>query len=242
MSLKAHVIQHIDFEDLGNLRGALVKLGFEIRYFRAHSESDLQTMDQTTPDLLVVLGGPIGVYDNAYYPFLDREKNLIERQIRASKPLIGICLGAQLIASVMGAKVYPGHIKEIGWGQVFSEPDTRHPLNVLSGSNVLHWHGDTFDVPSGALHLMHSRHYSNQAFSSGNHIIALQFHLEVESERVEDWLLGHANELFSTDRKLVNQIRADSLKFIPEITNNAASFWATWLAQTDITVNQAVTT
>ena len=242
MGLKAHVIQHIDFEDLGNLRGTLEKLDFEIRYFKAHSERDLRTMDQSTPDLLVVLGGPIGVYDNAHYPFLDREKKLIERQIKASKPLVGICLGAQLIASVMGGKVYPGHVKEIGWGQVFSEPGTSHPLNVLSGSNVLHWHGDTFDVPSGALRLMHSEHYSNQAFSSGNNIIALQFHLEVESDRVEDWLLGHANELFTTNRELVTQIRADSVKFIPEITKNAASFWAAWLAQTDIPVNQAVTT
>ena len=239
---KAHVIQHIDFEDLGNLRRTLEKLGFEISYFRAHSQSDLRTMAQTTPDLLVVLGGPIGVYDNAHYPFLDQEKHLIERQIKSSKALIGICLGAQLIASVMGGNVYPGQIKEIGWGQVFAEPDTRHPLNVLSGSNVLHWHGDTFDIPSGALRLMHSEHYSNQAFSSGNNIVALQFHLEVESDRVEDWLLGHANELFATNRELVTQIRADSMKFIPEITNNATSFWAAWLAQTDIIVNHAVTT
>ena len=197
-------------------------------------------MDQITPDILIVLGGPIGVYDNEYYPFLDREKKIIERQIEADKPLVGICLGAQLISSVMGGKVYPGHMKEIGWGQVFAEPDVRHPLSTLSGSHVLHWHGDTFDIPSSAKRLMHSEHYSNQAFSAGNNIIGLQFHLEVEAGRIEDWLLGHANELFSVDRELVTKIRADSSLFIPEITASARSFWTQWLNQTSVFANVEV--
>ena len=239
MNLKAHVIQHIEFEDLGNLQGELARLGFQISYFRAHSESDLDFMEQATPDLLVVLGGPIGVNDNTHYPFLDREKRIIERQIKADKPLIGICLGAQLIASVLGGKVYPGHVREIGWGQVFSEPGIKHPLHVLNGLQVLHWHGDTFDTPGGATRLMHSEHYKNQAFCAGNNIIALQFHLEVKADRVEDWLLGHANELFSVNRELITKIRADSSRFIPKITESATSFWADWLAQTNIYVHQA---
>ena len=242
MGLKAYVIQHIDFEDLGNLRGALERSGFEITYFRAHSESDLRVMERAVPDLLVVLGGPIGAYDSAYYPFLDREKKIIEQQIKADKPLVGICLGAQLIASVMGGKVYPGHMKEIGWGKVFSEEGTKHPLGILSDSNVLHWHGDTFDIPTGATRLMYSEHYANQAFSVDNNIIALQFHLEVEAGRVEDWLLGHANELFSTNRELVTKIRKDSSIFIPDITKNAASFWREWLTQTNIPANAVLTT
>jgi len=239
MNLNAHVIQHIDFEDLGNLHGALEKNSFEINTFKAHSEADLDFMDKVTPDLLVVLGGPIGVYDNEYYPFLDREKKLIERQMEAQKPVVGICLGAQLIASVMGANVYQGHTKEIGWGQVFSEPDTQHPLAALSGAHVLHWHGDTFDKPNGATRLMHSEHYDNQAFAVDNNVIALQFHLEVKAPRVEDWLLGHANELFNTDRELITKIRSDSSLYIPEITQKAENFWAEWLLQTNLLAHQA---
>ena len=234
MKLKANVIQHVEFEDLGNLKWALEKKGFEIRYFKAHSTTDLEYLENNISDLLIVLGGPIGVYDNKYYPFLKKEKKIIKKQIKANQPIIGICLGAQLIASVLGAKVYPGKTKEIGWGEVYTDDPKNNILLPFDKTNVLHWHGDTFDLPPKATRLLHSKHYKNQAFCVGKNILALQFHMEVIQSRVEDWLIGHANELFNTNKKLIEKIRANSTENINIINPIADKFWCDWISKTSL--------
>lgn len=144
------VMQHVAFEDLGTFAPVLEEKGFAIRYCPVDEPPTEE--EWLAADLAVVLGGAIGVYDQVLYPFLKDEKDLIRKRLESQKPLLGICLGAQLIASVLKSRVYPGKGKEIGWGGVeLTEAGRKSPLRFLDGYRpVLHWHGDTFDLPEGA--------------------------------------------------------------------------------------------
>jgi GMP synthase (glutamine-hydrolysing) len=189
-------IRHVAFEGLGTLEGVFGEAGYRVDYVEAPT-GDLKGLDIDTPDVVVVLGGPIGAYEEDRYPFLRGELALIERRLKAGRALLGICLGAQLIARVAGARVYAGSQKEIGWGEVsLTEAGSRSVLAALSGGvPVLHWHGDTFDLPPGAQRLASTALYENQAFSMGPHTLALQFHIEAQADAIESWLVGHAVEL-----------------------------------------------
>ena len=188
-------IRHLAFEDLGTLEPAFVAAGYQVRYVEAPTGS-LQMLDIAAPDVVVVLGGPIGAYEEDRYPLLRDELALIEARLKASRPLLGICLGAQLIAGVGGARVYAGEQKEIGWGEVeLTAEGSQSVLAPLAAKPVLHWHGDTFDLPRNAEHLASTALYPNQAFSIGSRVLALQFHLEASAQTLESWLVGHAVEL-----------------------------------------------
>jgi GMP synthase (glutamine-hydrolysing) len=189
-------IRHVAFEGLGTLEGVFDEAGYRVEYIEAPT-ADLKGLDIDTPDVVVVLGGPIGAYEEDKYQFLRGELALIERRLKAGRALLGICLGAQLIARVGGARVYAGSQKEIGWGEVtLTEAGSRSVLAPLSGGvPVLHWHGDTFDLPQGAQRLASTALYENQAFSMGPHTLALQFHIEAQASAIESWLVGHAVEL-----------------------------------------------
>jgi GMP synthase (glutamine-hydrolysing) len=189
-------IRHVAFEGLGALEGVFGDTGYRVEYVEAPT-GDLKKLDIDTPDVVVVLGGPIGAYEEDRYPFLRDELALIERRLKAGRALLGICLGAQLIARVGGARVYAGSQKEIGWGDVtLTEAGSRSVLAPLSGGvPVLHWHGDTFDLPQGAQRLASTALYENQAFAMGPHTLALQFHIEAQASAIESWLVGHAAEL-----------------------------------------------
>lgn len=188
-------IRHLHFEDLGTLEPLLGELGYAMRYADAALD-DLTALDVESLDLLVVLGGPIGVYDDALYPFLAAEQQLIRQRLASGRPLLGICLGAQLIAHVLGARVYPMGHKEIGFSPLsLTDAGQDSPLAELAGVPVLHWHGDQFDIPEGAEHLAFTRLGAHQAFALGRQVLGLQFHLEADPARIESWLLGHASEL-----------------------------------------------
>ena len=189
-------IRHVAFEDLGTFEPVFIEAGYAIEYVDAPT-ADLQTIDVDAPDVVVILGGPIGAYEDDKYPFLRHELALIEQRLRASRVLLGICLGAQLIARASGARVYLGERKEIGWGGVhLTEAGKQSILAPLSaGLPVLHWHGDTFDLPPGAELLASTASYSNQAFSVGPQVLGLQFHIETSARTLERWLVGHAVEL-----------------------------------------------
>src|SRR4051812_8294112 len=156
----ATVILHVPFEDLGTLEPELLSAGLKIKMLDA-STSNLKDTDAITPDLLVVMGGPVGVYETDAYPFIQDEMDLIRTRLLKQKPTLGICLGAQLMAATMGARVYPGRNgKEIGWGAIQKGRDADHYPWFYSlfeeGVRVLHWHGDTFDLPAGASPCQHS--------------------------------------------------------------------------------------
>ena len=181
-------------------------------------------------DLLIVLGGPIGAYEESLYPFLVGELKSIERRLRAMKPTLGICLGSQLMARALGARVYPGGVKEIGWSPLsLSEEGLRSCLAPLGDTPVLHWHGDTFDLPRDAVRLASTAPYENQAFAWGRTALALQFHIEVTAQGLERWYIGHAAEIAATPGVSVPQLRADSLARAPVMAPLAGRCLDAWL-------------
>ena len=189
----ALAIRHLHFEDLGALLPLLHERGYSVRYLDAPSD-DLRNIEE--PDLLVVLGGPIAAFDEHAHPFLLDELALIQRQLQRRLPLLGICLGAQLIARALGADVASLGLKEIGFAPLTLTTQGRaSPLAALAQAPVLHWHGDRFEIPEGATLLAGTALCANQAFSVGEHVLALQFHLEALPQQIEHWLVGHACEL-----------------------------------------------
>lgn len=188
-------LRHVHFEDLGTLAPFLVQRGYTIEYVDAPL-ADLGRIDALRYDLLVVLGGPIGAFDDATHPFLVDELALVKARLDARAPILGVCLGAQLMARALGANVYPLGVKEIGYAPVtLTNAGKISPLAALGDASVLHWHGDQFDVPAGADHLARTVVGENQAFALGRHALGLQFHLEADAAAIEAWLVGHACEL-----------------------------------------------
>lgn len=191
-------IRHVPFEDLGILEPLLRRRGYTIHYYDI-GVHELWTLDVDKVDLLIVLGGPIGAYDEQSYPFLNQELDLIRQRLGARRPLLGICLGAQLMARALGAAVRPMGVKEIGFAPIsLTDAGRRSVLAALPPDvAVLHWHGDQFDIPPGAEVLARTGICPHQAFALGDHALGLQFHLEADARRIEQWLVGHAAELMN---------------------------------------------
>jgi len=222
-----NVIQHLAFEDLGSLEDVFYQLGFRVRYFEAGVDDLSPALNYE--GLTVILGGPIGVYETEDYPFLVDEIAGLKQRLKANKPTIGICLGAQLIAHALGAKVYAGHQKEIGWSQLEIKAVENNQLAALENVEVLHWHGDTFDLPSNATLLASSAIYPNQAFSIGNNILALQFHLEITEQSFEKWLIGHTCEIRHAGLS-IPQLRAANLAYATQLESQTAKVIQHFLA------------
>ena len=214
-----YAIQHLAFEDLGSFEDTLYQAGFRVRYFEAGADDLKQAFEYT--GLVIILGGPIGVYETEDYPFLKNEITDLKQRLEKKLPTFGICLGAQLIAHASGAKVYSGHQKEIGWSKLQLADVENNPLQPLNSVEVLHWHGDTFDLPNQAILLASSDTYPNQAFSIGSHVLAVQFHPEVLNDGLEKWLIGHTTELRKANID-IPQLRKNNQKFAPALEQVAA--------------------
>jgi GMP synthase (glutamine-hydrolysing) len=226
----AIAIRHVSFEDAGILEDVLAKRGIALTYLDAGVDDLSAARDA---DLLIVLGGPIGVYEVERYPFLKQEFAAIERALRRGTPTIGICLGAQAIAAVLGSRVYPGREKEIGFGLIsLSQEGRASPLAALSetGFRVLHWHGDMFDLPSGTTRLAETAITPNQAFAHGPKVLALQFHVEPRAAELERWLIGHTMELGAAGIDL-RQLRADIARLGSGLERAGAKLFNDWLDQ-----------
>lgn len=224
-------LRHVAFEDAALLAPLLAERGYALRYREAGLD-DLAAMDPLAPDLLVVLGGPIGAMDEAAYPFLGEEVRILERRLEAGRPTLGVCLGAQLMARALGAAVYPAAAKEIGWSPVqLTSAGRRSCLRHLDeeGGRVLHWHGDTFDIPAGATHLASTAVCPHQAFAYGSHALALQFHLEAEAPSLERWFIGHAAEIGATAGVSVPALRADTDRWSRSAREIGGRCLAEWL-------------
>ena len=193
--MRAHTLQHVPFEGLGSIEPWLLASGYELTFTRFFADDPIPSPEDIA--FLIVMGGPMGVYDEACYPWLAAEKQFIRAVIDAGKPVLGICLGAQLIAVAMGAVVKPNPVKEIGWFDIQAVSDSSAAFCFPETLEVLHWHGDTFELPANAIHLARSAACRHQAFQIGSHVIGLQCHLEVTTESVEALLTQCRGELVS---------------------------------------------
>ena len=178
--MRIHYIQHVHFEDLGYIADWAVKNGYPVTKTLVYEEESFP--DQDDFDLLVIMGGPMGVYEEDKYNWLKAEKEFIKETIESDKKVLGICLGAQLIAESLGAKVYSNYCKEIGWFEVeLNKKGKEHPLllGIAENFKAFHWHGDTFALPAETELLIESVACRNQGFIYKNRVLGLQFHLEI---------------------------------------------------------------
>lgn len=187
---KALVFQHVEHESPGRF-GYLMSLnGFDIHTVNFGAGDPVpQSVDGFS--VLVVMGGPMGVYESEKYPYLAGEIGFVGEAVRRGAAVIGICLGAQIMAAALGAKVVRGGLKEIGWHDIeLTDEAAGDPVfsRFPRKAKVFQWHGDTFETPAGAVNLASSRDFPNQAFRYGSRAYALQFHLETDGEMVRDWL------------------------------------------------------
>ena len=186
-SLRIHYLQHVPFEGPGFIESWALVRGHRLTATRLYAGHRLPATEEF--DWLFILGGPMNVYEESRYPWLAREKRFIGEALREGKVLIGICLGAQLLACVLGAKVTRNPCVEIGWYPV--QKASQASQSSLSGFlpdsfPAFHWHGDTFEIPRGAVHLARSEACENQAFAFDERVVAFQFHLESTRESVEN--------------------------------------------------------
>jgi len=194
--LKIQTLQHVPFEGLGCIDQWITTKGHTVNYTKLYDNPQFPVLDEF--DWLIVMGGPMGVYDEAMYPWLKEEKEFIRRAIESGKTIVGICLGSQLIAEVLGAKVYPNKRKEIGWFDIQkTEFAKSQPLleQIEEQFTVFHWHGDTFDLPAGSERLFSSAVCLNQAFLYKKKVLGLQFHFEVTSHTLKEMIENGMSEL-----------------------------------------------
>lgn len=191
--MRIHVLQHVPFEGLGNIEPWLKERNARISYSRLHQCAELPELESF--DLLIALGGPMSVNDEDELPWLVAEKRFIAQTIKRGIPVLGICLGAQLIASAHGARVHSATEKEIGWFPISAPAPAAGHFSFPASVEVLHWHGETFDLPEGAVRLASSAVCQNQAFQLGPRAIGLQFHMEMTRASVEAILEHCADEL-----------------------------------------------
>jgi len=198
--LSIHTFMHVPFEGLGCIEQWISRNDHSLSYTHFYEDSKLPEPDEF--DWLIVMGGPMGVYDEAIYSWLAEEKECIKQAIENGKTVIGICLGSQLITEVLGAKVYPNKQKEIGWFNL-QLTDKGKALPIVSGFQdefpVFHWHGDTFDLPAGSKRLFKSDITANQAFLYNEKVLGLQFHFEVTPETLLGMVENGKNELVASD-------------------------------------------
>jgi GMP synthase-like glutamine amidotransferase len=228
--MRAHVLQHVPFEGLGSIEAWLLKAGYEITATRFFESIGLPPPGEI--DFLIAMGGPMSANDEIEFPWLPAEKTLIREALQAGKPVLGVCLGAQLIAAAMGARVFPNRFREIGWFPVQAVPHTdKAPFPVFrfpAAAEVFHWHGETFDLPAGAIHLAESAGCRHQAFQLGPAAIGLQFHLETTPETLWNLVTHCRAELMPSTyvqpEAVLLSTPAESYRAVNRLMDNVLSF------------------
>jgi GMP synthase-like glutamine amidotransferase len=196
--MRIHYFQHVAFEGPAQIEKWAKDSGHSLAGTRFFADEKIPDADAY--EMLVVMGGPMSADDDRRFAWMRAEKEAIAAAMKKDLKVLGVCLGAQLIARVLGARVYANREKEIGWWPVELNPPKvrQHPLNVLSQRNtVFHWHGDTFDLPKGTALLARSRACENQAFGLGQNVVGLQFHLEIGATHIQSLLRHAADDLTS---------------------------------------------
>jgi GMP synthase (glutamine-hydrolysing) len=216
--MKIHYFQHIPFEGLGLIKDWADDRGHKLSATKFYKKHTLPNVDDY--DALIIMGGSMSVHDEKIYPWLKEEKKYIKQAIKAGKSILGVCLGAQLIADVLGAKISTAPVKEIGWFPIaWSDAAMGHKIiaGLNPAMNVFHWHGEQFAIPDGTVHLASSKACANQAFLYGNKILGLQFHLEMDEEAIEKIIDNCGNEISAPSPTIQS---AETIK--EKIANTAA--------------------
>ena len=225
------MFQNEECEHLGVFSKILNENNISYQYIKLYEEEEIPNLNDYSA--IIILGGPMNVYEERKYPFLKKENSSIKEALKINKPMLGICLGAQIIARAAGAKVYPAKRKEIGW----------FTLNLTTGGiendvfrglerqfTVFQWHGDTFDMPTGSNKLVTSNLIPNQAFSIGKTTYALQFHLEVTKQMILVWMKRYEDELASLKGEIdPDKIIKYSEQYIKSLNNRAFLLFSNFL-------------
>jgi GMP synthase-like glutamine amidotransferase len=216
--MRVHVLQHVSFEGLGGMEPWLRKRDAAVTITRFFEAPQLPALDAV--DLIIAMGGPMSVNDEAALPWLVAEKQFIHDAIRQGVSVLGICLGAQLIASALGARVYPNGQREIGWFDIEAVPGPPEVFRFPATARVFHWHGETFDLPEGAVQLARSAACENQAFQLGRKVMGLQFHLEITPPGA-DALISHCREELVQDAFVQSEAALRNVPFAAYADSNA---------------------
>lgn len=221
-------VRHVPFEDLGSFAPVLAKAGYSIRYADAPT-ADFAALGKQRWDLVAVMGGPIGVNDGADYPFIAPELKFVEARLKAGLPLLGVCLGSQFIAKALGGEVRRNTKVELGWKPLtLTEAGRQSALQHLTGP-VLHWHGEIFDLPQGALSLCSTDLTPHQGFSWGR-ALAMQFHPEVTAAGLEQWYVGNVGDIRGAGTTTA-ELRRDTKAHATTLESQGAAVLKDWLAE-----------
>lgn len=198
--LNIHVLMHVPYEGLGCIEEWTNKHKHNVTYTRFYEQYSLPELE--TIDWLIIMGGPMGIYDEQVFTWLAEEKRYIKKAIESTKKVVGICLGSQLIADALGSKVFANTKKEIGWYPIkLSDQAAKHELlkSFDAEFTVFHWHGDTFNLPSNCSHLFYSDICKNQGFVFNNNVIGIQFHFEATENSLKAMVENGMDELVESD-------------------------------------------
>lgn len=233
MKKQVWAIQHIGYEDLGSFEPVLKSRGFDVKYFCSRNV-DYKGLFADDPDLVVVLGGPMSVHDVEQNSWILNEEKFVKERIASGKPLMGICFGAQMIARALGAKTYQGpQGKEIGWSKItVNDVGKKTSFRHLDGefTHMLHWHGDTFDLPDGATLLASSDKYQKQAYSVDDNIICMQCHPEVTPNKLKLWYASQLESIAEVGTT-VDDLKADAEAYNAKLSEQSALFLNEWLEE-----------
>ena len=224
------IFQHLEEESPGIVTQILEEKGVNFQIIHLYKDEELPSFEDCRA--LVVMGGSMGVNETEKYPFLAKEIFFIKGIIDVGRPCLGICLGSQLIAGALGAKIYPGTVKEIGWYKIkLTSAGLKDPLfRDFRKTTIFQWHSDTFDLPKKAIHLASSKDFPNQAFRYGKSTYALQFHPEVTQEMINIWVRAGEDEVLSLgDKTLPEKILKETSLFLPALHTTGWGFIEEWI-------------
>jgi GMP synthase (glutamine-hydrolysing) len=227
--MTALIVRHVPYEGVAGFREPIEAAGYTVERIDV-SDPAYPGRDLSEPDLLIMMGGPMGVYEHDSHPWIACQLRRLAGRLEANRPTLGVCLGSQMMAAALGAEVYAGQAKEVGFAPVTLLPAAQDgPLRHIADVPMLHWHGDTFDLPENVELLASTPLYANQAFRRGGNILALQFHAEMGLDpRIEAWIEGgtHAMAEAGTNEAA---IRADYARLGPPAVTAGQKMIAEWL-------------
>ncbi|MBL8648927.1 MAG: glutamine amidotransferase [Sphingopyxis sp.] len=223
------IIRHVPHEGLAGFREPIEAAGYVLDRVDV-GDPGFGGIDLSEPDLLIMMGGPMGVYEQAEHPWIACQLRRLARRLEAGRPTLGVCFGAQMIAAALGARVYPGPAKEVGF-RALTAIDGASPLGHLAEVPVLHWHGDTFDLPDGAQLLASSPAYPHQAFRRGPNILALQFHAEMGFDPRFDHWVDQWPEALAEVGSSAETMRADHARLGPDAVAAGRRMIGQWLGE-----------